>query len=570
MAVGTISATDDASTLYTLRELKIQNILQNPRLRHEVLFEPKLEFRPNSSGHLAEAKQRAAMQYWAAIEHGLQGWLSDSSPLHNRNNERQQCVAPGMSAVPVLIVELREILAEMAEDSPKHELVQYAQELRERLDEDVIRQQIQHNVFDPVPVVTYMASVMRQFAQCERYAAVDRLVAYVRRGRFVRALRSAFDVLEAIKIDIANSSIEMYREYMRSTAVAFERSHFNMDLRRNNIALEDTAEWWQRALASGKRYHISLDDIFYEASRELILDDGQNVPGLFRMDEARIHLIRRELERMSIVGVVFLAFAQFLQLASRNKAPQPLSSTATAIDRSEFKSASGRVDFQRLAGECMLLVPEGCSVQWSEPLIAASASPMPLPAVSAAAAATAQLPPFADKASSSVTPARGSEISFSRLVGQLVSLAERTLGRAVGPNEVAILERTLLRSARYECPLREIVEDRVNSTIRTHTQALASLNGKLKGNEWEEMPASAKDLLRRSMLGFLAPGLATLAVKIHSVTTHHWHVYKAYYASLSSSSSSSPSSSSSSSSTSCPSHADNSDSSSSSSLQAVQ
>ncbi|KAI8324434.1 hypothetical protein GQ54DRAFT_296128 [Martensiomyces pterosporus] len=526
---------------YTLRELKIQNILQNPRLRHEVLFEPKLEFRPNSSGHLADAKQRAAMQYWAVVEHGLQGWTADGTSsgacARQQQQHHHQGSGLGMSAIPMLLIELREILAEMSEDSPRAELTQYAHELRERLDEERLRRQIEHSVFDPVPVVVYIADVMRQFAQPERCAAIDRLVSYVRRGRFVKALRAAFDVLEAIKIDIANHSIEMYREYMRSTAVAFERSHFNLALRRNSIQLEDTAEWWRKALASGKKYHISLDDIFFEASRELILDDGQAVPGLFRMDEGRVHAIRRELERLAIVGVVFLAFAQFLQIAGRNSPPpQPQSrgaggpsSPATSTAGGEFKNASGRVDFERLAAECMLLVPEGCSVQWSESLIVPGASSLPLPA--------SQQPPFADKSTAAGLAARGGEVSFTRLVTELVSLAERALGRAVSREEVEVLERTLLRSARYECPLREIVEERVNSTIRTHTQALASLNGKLKGNEWEAMPSPAKELLRRSMLGFLAPGLAALSIRIHAVASHHWYVYKAFYSSLSSPSS---------------------------------
>ncbi|KAJ2181618.1 hypothetical protein GGF45_001424, partial [Coemansia sp. RSA 551] len=45
---------------------------------------------------------------------------------------------------------------------------------------------------------------------------------------------------------------------------------------------------------------------------------------------------------------------------------------------------------------------------------------------------------------------------------------------------------------------------------------------------------AARDTLRRSMLLFLAPPLASLAAKIHIVVSHHWHVYKAFYATVSS------------------------------------
>ncbi|KAJ2587343.1 cAMP-mediated signaling protein sok1, partial [Coemansia sp. RSA 1722] len=276
---------------FTLRELKIQNILQNPRLRHEVLFEPKLEFRPNSSGQLAESKQRTAQQYWATIEHGLR---TESGP----------------ATIAALVIELREILAEMAEDSPKSELSQHAVDLRERLDDARVKQQLARGVFDVNAVVAYLSGIMRVFAPGDRHsAAIAKVGSYVARGRIVRGLRLAFDVLESIKIDVANASIEMYREYMRATAVAFERSHFGLSVRRGTIAgLSEAREWWNRALNDARGSGSSLDTIFFEIARELILDDGASVPVLFRMDEARIVSVRRETERLSIAGTVFLSF----------------------------------------------------------------------------------------------------------------------------------------------------------------------------------------------------------------------------------------------------------------------
>ncbi|KAJ1926637.1 cAMP-mediated signaling protein sok1, partial [Linderina macrospora] len=135
---------------YTLRELKIQNILQNPRLRHEVLFEPKLEFRPNTSGNMADAKQVATQQYWAAIEKAMSGW----DPKSPRDDEFSMSTEPvDLSMVPVLLTEIREILAEMSEDAPNMTMARYAVELRERLDDERVRQQIDNDVFDPEPVV---------------------------------------------------------------------------------------------------------------------------------------------------------------------------------------------------------------------------------------------------------------------------------------------------------------------------------------------------------------------------------------------------------------------------------
>ncbi|KAJ2657664.1 cAMP-mediated signaling protein sok1 [Coemansia sp. RSA 1200] len=494
---------------YTLRELKIQNILQNPRLRHEVLFEPKLEFRPNSSGQLADTKQRAALQYWAAVEQAV----------------KMDSVTPSLSTIAtitMLIVEIREILAEMAEDSSKAELAHHAVELRERLDEQRIRQQLENRAFDAAGVVTYIVAVMEQFAQASRKAVVARVLVYVQRGRFVRALRAAFDILECIKIETANRSIEMYREYMRSTAVAFERSHFSMAIRRNTIELSDTTEWWRRALAECKKSGSSLEEMFREAGRELILDDGQTTPGLFRMDETRIQVIRKEAERLSIVGMVFLAFVQFVQIARRSSAGAGQKMPGGG---SEFiNAANGRIDHERLAAECLQLVPEGCSVQWTESLLATRAS-----SVRAGGSSASR--------SSSSAAARG-EIGFSHLVSELVFLSERILMRELTGTEIAMLERTLLRTARYECPLREVVEERVSAAVRLHTDSLTALCGKVQGSEWEAMPQTANDILRKAMLSFLAPALSTLAIKINSVVSHHWQVYRSFYVAVSTSASS--------------------------------
>ncbi|KAJ2454835.1 cAMP-mediated signaling protein sok1 [Coemansia sp. RSA 2336] len=451
---------------YTLRELKISSILQNPRLRHEVVFEPKLEFRPNSSGQLAETKQRAAMQYWAEVDQQVRA--VQTAPTTR-----------SVAVVTMLVVELREILAEMIEDGPSAD-ASLAAEVRERIDETCVRQQLQHGVFDAAQTVAFMAGLMRSLAQPQRHAAIARLSVYVQRGRLARALRGAFDVLEAIKIDAANSGIELYRDFMRATAVAFERSHFSISARRGSITLSDTTAWWQRAVldARARGLHVhGLDAVFFNVARDLVLDDSQSVPALFRMDDARIQTIRREAERLGVVGMVFLSFSQFLQLLARG-------------------NKGTRIDHSNIAAECLQLIPEGCRVHWAESL-------------------------------GSRKPPRG-DVSFSQLVDGLRALAERILDRVMLPSEVAMLERTLLRAARHECPLREVVEDRVSQALCEQSDSLSR-----KRPHGETMSAAASEPLRRSMLLFLAPPLAALAQRIHCVLTHHWLVYKPFYTSVS-------------------------------------
>lgn len=68
-------------TRHTLRELDLCEILKNPQLRHDVVFDPNVQFRPNFDGERGRRKREAGDRYWAAvvreIEHGCTCTSSD-------------------------------------------------------------------------------------------------------------------------------------------------------------------------------------------------------------------------------------------------------------------------------------------------------------------------------------------------------------------------------------------------------------------------------------------------------------------------------------------------------------
>ncbi|ORX71591.1 hypothetical protein DL89DRAFT_129130 [Linderina pennispora] len=321
----------------------------------------------------------------------------------------------------------------------------------------------------------------------------------------------SFDVLEVLKIDIANRSIEMYREYMRSTAVAYERSHFGNMLRRNSVPIDETRAWWKKEYDAARAQFQSLDDIFSHVFRTLVLGGDRPVPKLMHMDEARINGIRREYERLEIVGYLFMGFTQFIQAVGR--------ATASAVGPSdqqqqpEFRTENGRVDFERLGKECLKLVPECFVVNWSDSIGDSTAGEWRMPG-----------------------GARG-EVRASVLVTQLVSLAGRVLGRKIQPAEVTQLWRAVRSVVQSGSPVRGIVAGRIRSAVEMHLSSLEVNSTRFRGDAWEAMPEDAKLMLRRSMLGFLEPVLSSLAIKVHAIRAHHWLVYKSFYQALISSNS---------------------------------
>ncbi|KAF9975374.1 hypothetical protein BGZ73_000982, partial [Actinomortierella ambigua] len=55
-------------TRETLRELDLVEIFKNPQLRHDVVFDPHLQFRPNFDGERGVLKRREADRFWHAVE----------------------------------------------------------------------------------------------------------------------------------------------------------------------------------------------------------------------------------------------------------------------------------------------------------------------------------------------------------------------------------------------------------------------------------------------------------------------------------------------------------------------
>lgn len=54
-------------TRHTLRELDLGEILKNPQLRHDVVFDVNVQFRPNFDGERGRRKKEAGNKYWVAV-----------------------------------------------------------------------------------------------------------------------------------------------------------------------------------------------------------------------------------------------------------------------------------------------------------------------------------------------------------------------------------------------------------------------------------------------------------------------------------------------------------------------
>ncbi|KAG0342904.1 hypothetical protein BG004_005545 [Podila humilis] len=265
----------------TLRELDLFEIFKNPQLRHDIVFDPHLQFRPNFDGERGMIKKREADRFWREVELelntrqsaiairrdaaasmiSLAGYASSSSHLVQQQ-QQQKCPLPTPNLLPKLIDELREILLSLlpapapppvAPDTSKQGQPPPAPVNPERallastLDPELLLQELDHGVLDVHGLFRYLGDSLKGHCAPMRDSFVESMVAaVVQSGEIVRGIRMCFEILELMKLDIANHQLRTLRPWLLDNSIDFEQKYFTEQLARGG-SLQRTMDWFKRS-----------------------------------------------------------------------------------------------------------------------------------------------------------------------------------------------------------------------------------------------------------------------------------------------------------------------------------
>ncbi|KAG9103836.1 hypothetical protein FRC06_007648 [Ceratobasidium sp. 370] len=228
-------------TRETLKELDLEAILRNPQLRHDLLFDPGLQFRPTSG----RKKRELTEKYWQAVQIEVDTGCACTSfddrgrrlPCVCRSSASSSSRPPLPSRIPPLVNELCQVL---------HSVVHTA-----TADAALIAQELRHGVFDSRGVFRTLGAVLKQHCAPMRDRAVEMMVSVAARpGGGVRAVRMCLEILELMKLDIANHQLQALRPYLFETAVEFELKTFQERHERGLLTLTTTQTWLRKAALS--------------------------------------------------------------------------------------------------------------------------------------------------------------------------------------------------------------------------------------------------------------------------------------------------------------------------------
>jgi hypothetical protein len=192
-------------TQESLGELDVGRIINNPKLRHDVNFDRELHFRPNLDGTKGKNKLKSSHQFWEALLAELEVYRALGHRLIECQSaedmeDLQRMIKANQLRLPGVFTTIQNVLKTLI---PERDQIIVA----ERLDVDMIMQQICKGVFNILDLAEWLAGVLKAHCAPMRDEWIDRMVGEMTEGvergdqrAVMTGLRETVSILEAMKL----------------------------------------------------------------------------------------------------------------------------------------------------------------------------------------------------------------------------------------------------------------------------------------------------------------------------------------------------------------------------------
>lgn len=177
----------------TLSELDVTKIVNNPKLRHDINFDPELHFRPNLDGDKGRRKTEKANFFWETMRVQLQSFLTDQDQFGRELGDSEWCLPATLNAI-------RGILETLVPQRDKASV-------EETFNVDLLMQQFRMGVADLVKLALWLSQLLKCHCAPMRDNWVDDMVTQLSKGNetgdvtmLVAGMKNLLGVLEAMKL----------------------------------------------------------------------------------------------------------------------------------------------------------------------------------------------------------------------------------------------------------------------------------------------------------------------------------------------------------------------------------
>ncbi|KAM7217162.1 protein SOK1 [Rhypophila decipiens] len=288
-------------TKATLGELDVSKIIHNPKLRHDINFDPELHFRPNLDGEKGKKKQEKANQFWNTLLEQLVQFVIDRDAFYRRfGHGNDWCL-------PLLLKAVKEIIETLVPQRDR-------EFLDEGLNVELLMQQFHRGVADLESLASWLSGVLKLHCAPMRDEWVDEMYQELSKGNrendmgeLVKGMRSLLSVLEAMKLDVANHQIRCLRPVLIEDTVQFEQRFFTKKIQSGRLTIDAARLWYTQAQVDTARLYsgsplpflhsFGETAVFFEALSRLVLPSTstESIPTTFVFDEERIIKLRSDM-----------------------------------------------------------------------------------------------------------------------------------------------------------------------------------------------------------------------------------------------------------------------------------
>ena len=305
--------------LTSLKEIDLNEILKNPQLRHDILFDPQLQFRPNLDGERGKRKKSIIDKYWYEIYKECYQFFNPTS------------ANPKIIRLPILFQTLKDILISLIP-------IKDRSLINEVLDIELIIQQLNHKNFDFLSLSRFLNKIFKNHCAPMRDDLVNTMLIKFELSfeknncdYLMDGLKLIFQILESMKLDIANHQIRLLRPILIDTAVDFEKDYFNQLVKHEKISLQDSINWYQRNYndnSSSEKLEVAgpLQDLKLKLNLIYCVFDLlsckkmiNEFPNSLTFDHTRLILLRADIRQLIVLKLCIILFKNMVMDNNLNK-----------------------------------------------------------------------------------------------------------------------------------------------------------------------------------------------------------------------------------------------------------
>ncbi|KAG0652105.1 sok1 [Hyphodiscus hymeniophilus] len=329
-------------TKTTLSELDVNKIVHNPKLRHDINFDPDLHFRPNLDGEKGRKKKQKADDFWNTMRSQLQSYLLDREAFERELGDVEWCL-------PATLKAIRGILETLV--PPKDRA-----SVEEIFNVDLLMQQFRKGVADLIKLATWLSHLLKCHCAPMRDEWVDDMVTQLSNGdrnhdvgQLVDGILSLMAVLEAMKLDVANHQIRCLRPLLIEDTVHFEQKFFMKKIAMRRVDIAGAHAWFKQSSSlpdiGALDASVHLQGNTWDFTKALVtltlpLRPPKTVPDTFLFDEERLAKLRADLLDLINLEVCMQMFRN-LQQSSRSQEARFLAHDDTPVTSSTSSPYNG-------------------------------------------------------------------------------------------------------------------------------------------------------------------------------------------------------------------------------------